>query len=172
LKIYIEKLQVMDAENLLEFEVENRAFFEEMVPTRGDDYYIPEFFMKKHEAMLEEQALGISLFYLIKNQEGEILGRINVVDLDATNKVGHLGYRVGQIYTGKGVANQALKLLLETLADTEIKQIEAKTTTNNIASQKVLEKNGFERVAGYNEEFEIEGKKLSFIHYIWVNEWR
>ena len=66
MKIYIEKLQVMDAENLLEFEVENRAFFEEMVPTRGDDYYISEFFMGKHEALLEEQALGISLFYLLR----------------------------------------------------------------------------------------------------------
>ncbi|MDX1806490.1 MAG: GNAT family protein [Paenisporosarcina sp.] len=94
-----------------------------------------------------------------------------MVDLDAPKKVGHLGYRVGKVFTGKGLANQALKLLLETLTNTEIKQMEAKTTTNNIASQKVLEKNGFERVVGYNEEFEIEGKKLSFIHYTWVNEW-
>ena len=109
--------------------------------------------------------MGISLFYLIKNQEGEILGRINVVDLNGTNKTGHLGSRVGQVYTGKGVANQALKLLMKTLAETEIKQIEAKTTTNNIPSQKVLEKNGFKRVSGNNEEFEIEGEKLSFLHY-------
>ena len=171
MEIYIEKLQAMDAEALLEFEIENRAFFEEMVPTRGDDYYTSEIFILRHEALLEEQASGISLFYLIKNREGEILGRINVIYLDATNKTGHLGYRVGQVYTGKGVANQALKLLLKTLVETQIIQIEAKTTTNNIASQKVLEKNGFERVAGYNEEFEIEGKKLNFIHYIWVNEW-
>lgn len=37
--IIIEKLQYADAENLFEFELENRDYFEEMVPSRGDDYY-------------------------------------------------------------------------------------------------------------------------------------
>lgn len=31
--IFIEKLHIRDAEDLLKFELENRTFFEEMVPT-------------------------------------------------------------------------------------------------------------------------------------------
>ena len=141
--IYIEKLQDTDAEGLYKFELDNRAFFEEMVPTRGNDYYNLEVFKKRHEDLLEEQVQGGSYFYLIKDKDNSILGRINVVDIDKSQKTGHLGYRVGQAHTGKNIATKALKLLIETVTDIDIKQIKAKTTTNNIASQKVLEKNGF-----------------------------
>lgn len=147
------------------FELENRRGFEEIVPTRGDDYYNPEFFKKRHEDLLKEQDQGDSYFYLIKDGNNSILGRINLVDIDKSHKVGHLGYRVGQTYTGKGIATQALKLLLETVIDKDIKQIKAKTTSNNIASQKVLEKNGFERIVRDNEEFEMNGQKVSFVYY-------
>lgn len=111
--LYIERLQVADAESLYKFELENRKFFEEMVPTRGEEYYNPEIFKKRHEALLEEQAQGGSYFYLIKNEDSSILGRINLVDIDRFHKIGHLGYRVGQEHTAKGIANQALQKLIE-----------------------------------------------------------
>ncbi|PIJ99297.1 GNAT family N-acetyltransferase [Lysinibacillus sphaericus] len=163
--LYIERLQVADAESLYKFELENRKFFEEMVPTRGEEYYNPEIFKKRHEALLEEQAQGGSYFYLIKNEDSSILGRINLVDIDRFHKIGHLGYRVGQEHTGKGIANQALQKLIETIADEDIKQIKAETTTNNIASQRVLEKNGFEKITTSSESFEMNGQKLNFIYY-------
>ncbi|MET3659298.1 GNAT family N-acetyltransferase [Sporosarcina psychrophila] len=164
--IYIEKLQDTDAEGLYKFELDNRAFFEEMVPTRGNDYYNLEVFKKRHEDLLEEQVQGGSYFYLIKDKDNSILGRINVVDIDKSQKTGHLGYRVGQAHTGKSIATKALKLLVETVTDIDIKQIKAKTTTNNIASQKVLEKNGFERTATDSGEFEMNGERLNFVYYI------
>ena len=163
--VYIEKLQITDAEDLYEFELENRKKFEEMVPTRGDDYYNPDFFKKRHAALLEEQVQGDSYFYLIKAKASAILGRINLVDIDKFHQIGHLGYRVGQAHTGKGIATKALKLLLGTVIDQDIKQIKAKTTTNNIASQKVLEKNGFVRIAADDEEFEMNGQTLKFVYY-------
>ncbi|WP_025784354.1 GNAT family N-acetyltransferase [Sporosarcina sp. D27] len=166
MNVYIEKLLVSDAEDLYKFELENRSNFEKMVPSRGDDYYIPEIFKKRHEALLEEQVQGDSYFYLIKDKDSSILGRINLVDIDASHKIGHLGYRVGKAHTGKGIASNALKLLIETVIDKDIKQIKAKTTTNNKASQKVLEKNGFERIATDDEEFEMHGQKISFVYYI------
>lgn len=166
--VYIEKLQVTDAEELYKFELENRTFFEEMVPTRGNDYYNHEIFKKRHEALLEEQVKGSSHFYLIKDKDKDssILGRINIVDIEESQNNGNLGYRVGQAHTGKNIATKALKLLLETVIDKDIKQIKAKTTTNNRASQKVLEKNGFERIGTDEEEFEMNGQKLSFVYYM------
>ncbi|RST75559.1 N-acetyltransferase [Siminovitchia acidinfaciens] len=168
--ILIEKLYSTDAKELYKFELENRTFFEEMVPTRGDDYYKPEFFKVRHETLLGEQAKGISYLYLIKDENGSILGRINLVDIDESHKIGHLGYRVGQQHTGKGVATRALKLLLETVIELDVKQVKAKTTTDNIASQKVLEKNGFERAETSDKVFEMNGQKLTFVNYIWTNK--
>ncbi|WP_019416226.1 GNAT family N-acetyltransferase [Paenisporosarcina sp. TG20] len=168
MSISIVQLQDIDIEDLFEFELENRGFFEEMVPTRGDDYYILNTFRKKHEALLEEQTQGISYFYLIKDIRSSIIGRMNLVYIDENQKLGHIGYRVGQAHIGKGVANNALKLLLETMIVKDLKQIKAKTTTTNIASQKVLEKNGFKFIECSDEEFEMNGQKLKFIHYIWT----
>ena len=88
------------------------------------------------------------------------------MDIEKSDKIGYLGYRVGQAYTGKGIANTALKLLIETVTGKDIKQIKAKTTTNNIASQRVLEKNGFERIETSSEEFEMNGQMLKFVYYI------
>lgn len=53
--IYIERLQVVDAEGLYKFELENRKFFEEMVPTRGDEYYNPEIFKKDTKLYLKNK---------------------------------------------------------------------------------------------------------------------
>ncbi|WP_249872648.1 GNAT family N-acetyltransferase [Oceanobacillus saliphilus] len=167
MNIAIKKLQEEEFEKLFEFELENRAYFEEMVPSRGDDYYNLETFKQRNKALMDEQNQGVSYFYLINNQEGIILGRMNLVDIEKSQGLGHIGYRVGKAYTGKGIANIALNLLLETTTVLGIRQISAKTTTNNIASQKVLEKNGFQYIATADEEFKMNGQLLSFVYYVW-----
>lgn len=171
MNIFIEKLQKSDAVNLLQFELENRIFFEKMVPTRGDEYYTPETFNERLAALLDEQIQGVSQFYLIKDRNQKILARINLVDFDENRKVCHLGYRIGQEHTRKGIASKALALLLESLIDTPIRVIKAKTTTNNIASQKVLEKNGFEKVDTSDEQIEINKQKVNFIFYKWTKNY-
>ena len=167
MNIIIEKLQDEDLEKLFEFELENRAYFEEMVPDRGEDYYNFETFKQRNKALINEQDQGLSYFYLIKSEEGLVLGRMNLVDIEKSKGLGHIGYRVGKAYIGKGIANKALKLLLETAGQLGIRQISAKTTTNNIASQKVLGKNGFQYIATADEEFKMNGQLLSFVYYIW-----
>lgn len=169
-EISIKKLDEADFEKLFEFELENRVYFEEMVPGRGEDYYDFAIFRKRNKTLLDEQSRGLAHFYLIRNRDGLILGRMNLVDVDKSQGSGHIGYRVGQLQTGKGVAKKALKLLLETLTDLDIKQITAKTTTNNIASQKVLERNGFEQMESHGEEIEMNGQVLKFVDYIWTNK--
>ncbi|MFJ7733166.1 GNAT family N-acetyltransferase [Lysinibacillus sp. NPDC097231] len=162
--ISIHKLQECDEQELFIFEKENRLFFEQMVPSRGEDYYSFETFKERHRELLTEQRERKSIFYLIRDNLGNIVGRINLVDIDATNHCAEIGYRVGEEYGGKGIGARALKLLIE--SESNIKKIKAKTTTNNIASQRVLEKNGFKPVCISDEVFEMNGQNLKFIHYI------
>ena len=166
--ISLEVLRHTDAKKLYEFELENRDYFEKMVPSRGDDYYNWESFNTRHEDLLDELAKGLSYFYLIKNENGVIVGRMNVVDIDKSRNLGYLGYRVGEAYTGIGIANKALKLLLSIMKEEGIKQILAKTTTNNIASQKILEKNGLKHISTSDEEVKINGQSLKFVNYQWT----
>lgn len=166
MEIFIEKVKDSDAKELLLFELENRSFFEKSVPTRGEEYYKPDIFNVRHKALVEEQKQKGSRFYLIKNAEGSILGRINLV-LDETETIGDLGYRIGQEHVGKGIVNRALKILLKEAIQLEIKQINAQTTTNNIASRKILEKNRFEHVRTNDDYFEMNGQMLQFVYYTW-----
>ena len=169
MKIRLEKLTQGDFENLYAFEVKNRAYFEKTVPSRGDDYYELPNFIRKNDMLLEEQAQQLSYFYLIKNELEEIIGRINVIDIDKDQRLGHIGYRVGKEFSGKGVAHTALQLVLDLMRQQGMLIIEAQTTTNNIASQKVLEKNGFKQLDRSGESFEMNGQNFTFTYYRWIN---
>ncbi|MGE8034928.1 GNAT family N-acetyltransferase [Lysinibacillus sp. KCTC 33748] len=164
MEISINSLQERDAEELFQFETDNRLFFEQTVPSRGEDYYKFDTFKIKLRELLAEQEEEKSKFYLIRDNSGNIIGRINLVDIDITNDIAEVGYRVGKEYGGKGIGAKALKLLLET--EVSVKKIKAKTTTTNIASQKVLEKNGFKQVCISGDEFEMNGQKMRFIDYM------
>ncbi|MDF2684686.1 MAG: putative acetyltransferase, partial [Brevibacillus sp.] len=151
---------------LYQFECSNRAFFEKMVPSRGEDYYRYEHFLQSLEQLLEEQEAGLSLFTLIRDEAGMIVGRMNLVDMDREKRSGHIGYRVGESVAGKGVASLALQLLQKEAAERYgMTQLYAKTTRANIPSQKVLLKNGFELYSVEPEAAEWDGKREDFLHY-------
>lgn len=124
MEISINSLQECDAEELLEFEKNNRLFFEQMVPSRGEDYYKFETFNIKHRELLAEQEEEKSKFYLIRDNAGNIVGRINLVDIDTANNTAEVGYRVGKEYGGKGIGAKALTLLLET--EVSVKRLKQK----------------------------------------------
>lgn len=168
MRISVNLLKEVDAGELFKFESKNRWFFEMMVPSRGDDYYQFEKFIVRHQQLIKEQKDGLSKFYLIKNDTEEIVGRINLIDIDHKNKIADIGFRVGEEHVGKGIGNKALKMILKT--NLSVRQIRGKTTSVNRASQKVLEKNGFKKVNIDDEVFEMNGQKLRFVHYLWESD--
>lgn len=168
MKISIKLLKEAGAQELFRFESENRRFFQLMVPSCGDHYYQFETFTIRNRQLIKEQEDGLSKFYLIKNDTEEIVGRINLVDIDHKNNIADIGFRVGEEHVGKGIGNQALNLLLET--SLSVKKIRGKTTSVNHASQKVLEKNNFKKVSIDEEMFEMNGQKLRFVHYLWESD--
>jgi [ribosomal protein S5]-alanine N-acetyltransferase len=159
MNIKVEILQKTDAEQLFQFETENRAFFETLVPSRGDNYYQYNQFLQIMDELLIEQTDRKSFFYLIKEEKtSKIVGRINLVDIDWDNMAVEIGYRMGEPYLKMGLATKALsKILIET-EKMNIRTIYAKTTYNNLGSQKVLENNGFLR--------QIKNEDLEFIRYV------
>jgi [ribosomal protein S5]-alanine N-acetyltransferase len=167
MEIFIEKLKLEDASELFKFECQNRKFFEKQVPSRGNDYYRYEHFQMILKELLNEQSQGTCNFHLIRNDENTIVGRINLIDIDPKKQLGHIGYRVGENYTGLGVATKALELLLLETEHYSVNEIHAKTTPNNLGSQIVLERNSFQRCFIEENAIELNGEKLDFIHYVW-----
>ena len=158
--ITIKLLNIGDMKELLEFEIKNRSFFEETCLTRGDSYYEFKYFKDIVSELISEQNKGMHYMYIARNSEDNIVGRVNLVDVVRGNfNKAEIGYRIGKEYTGRGYGEKAVKLALYDAANKyKLHRIEAGVSTENIASQKVLIKNGFSKVGTYNKYIFLNGK--------------
>lgn len=136
----LQRLRADHAPAVLAFEVVNRAYFAASISDRGDEFF--EQFTERYDALLAEQEAGTCVFHLLVDDDGAVLGRFNLVGL--SDGTAELGYRVAQQAAGRGVATATVRELCP-LAATRygLHTLKAATTHDNIASQKVLAKNGF-----------------------------
>ena len=134
------RLHADHAPAVLAFEVANRAYFAASISDRGDDYFAQ--FTDRFNALLDEQEAGVCAFHVLVAEDGSILGRFNLVDIE--DHTAHLGYRVAQHAAGRGVATATVRELCR-LAATEygLRTLRAAAAGENVASQKVLANAGF-----------------------------
>ena len=140
-------LELLSEENSLDvyaFEKENREYFERNLPPRPANYFDLEGFKEITRELLREQENHDVYMHLIRDSQGVMVGRINLSVLENNRKTAELGYRIGENVSNLGYASEAVKLVLEKSFTTYgFNRIIAGTATGNLASQKVLLKNGF-----------------------------
>lgn len=165
--IIINLLEESDAQELFTFELKNRAFFKRVGFPREDNYYELNNLNTIIKESIEEQEKGLVYMYLIKNHNRMILGRINLVSIIRGNfNKADLGYRIGEEHQGKGYATSAIKLILgKAVNNHKLHRIEAGTSPENIGSQIVLIKNGFQFVGRYNKYIHYNGKWRDSIYF-------
>lgn len=136
----LQRLRDDHAAAVLAFEQENRAYFAASISDRGDGFF--ENFGERHEALLAEQEAGTAAYHVLVADDGRVLGRFNLL-FDGPGTA-ELGYRVAQDVAGRGVATAAVQELCR-LAATHygLRMLRAATSTDNLASQRVLMKAGF-----------------------------
>jgi [ribosomal protein S5]-alanine N-acetyltransferase len=136
----LQRLQVDHAPEILAFELANRAYFSASISDRGDDYF--DHFSQRHRDLLAEQESGFYAYYVLVGDDGSVLGRFNLVDIRGGRA--EVGYRVAEQVAGRGVATAAVRELCHlAVSDHGIRVLRARTTHENLASQKVLTKAGF-----------------------------
>src|SRR5690349_16141905 len=125
---------------VLAFERANRAYFAASVPDRGDDFF--DQFTTRFRALLDEQEAGICAFHVLVGEDGEVLGRFNLMDIE--DHTAELGYRVAQHVAGRGVATATVLELCRLAAERHgLRTLRAAVAHRNVASRKVLTKAGF-----------------------------
>ena len=78
----------------------------------------------------------------------EIVGLMSITRLPGPGEI-HIGYGVAPIQQRRGAATRALAELVNwARQDDRVSRITAETGLDNIASQRVLERNGFVRIGG------------------------
>jgi ribosomal-protein-alanine N-acetyltransferase len=136
----LQRLQAGHASAVLAFELANRAYFAAAVSDRGDDFF--DQFADRHKALLAEQEADTCAFYVLVAEDGSVLGRFNLYDLE--DGTARLGYRVAEQVAGRGVATTTVRELCRmATAMHGLRTLRAATSHDNAASQKVLAKAGF-----------------------------
>ena len=136
----LQQLRTDHAQAVLAFELANRAYFATFISDRGDEFF--DHFTERYDALLAEQEAGTCVFHVLVADDGTVLGRFNLVDLEDGTAV--LGYRVARDVAGHGVATATVKELCRLAArQYGLRTLRAATAHDNVASQKVLTKAGF-----------------------------
>lgn len=136
----LRRLTAEDEAAVLRFEVENRAYFARTISDRGDAFF--QRFSDHHHALLADQHAGVSVFHVLIDEHGHVVGRVNLYEVNA----GHaeLGYRIAERMTGRGVATAAVEQLATVARDAYgLRALSARVSDDNVGSQRVLQKAGF-----------------------------
>jgi ribosomal-protein-alanine N-acetyltransferase len=136
----LKRLHAGHAPAVLAFELANRTYFAASISDRGDDFFGQ--FTDRYNASLAEQEAGICAFYVLVAEDGSVLGRFNLYDLE--DGTARLGYRVAERVAGRGVATATVRELSRmATAMHGLHTLRAATSHDNAASQTVLTKAGF-----------------------------
>ena len=155
-------LELLSEENSLDvyfFEKENREYFERNLPPRPANYFDLEGFKEITRELLREQENHDVYMHLIRDTQGVMVGRINLSVLENNRKIAELGYRIGENVTNLGYASEAVKLVLEKAFTTYgFNRTIAGTAIGNLASQRVLLKNGFTFSRSIENDFQMHNE--------------
>jgi len=171
-RINICKLSDSNAQQLLDFEVRNRAFFDRFTITRPDAFFTLERQAEKiKQAANAWENDGMYRFGIFLNETDELIGTIALSDiLRGGIQSCYVGYSLDEVHNGKGYATEALGLIVKFgFEELKLHRIEAGVMPRNVASQRVLEKCGFVREGLARKNVNINGKWEDHYSYGIIN---
>lgn len=100
-------------------------------------------------------------FQWIVQVDGDPAGWITLVVSNWEHGLAEVGYALTTVYQGQGVMTEALQVLLDDLfLNTLLERVEARCAVENLGSQRVLEKNGFQREGHLKGYFKLRGRRV------------
>jgi ribosomal-protein-alanine N-acetyltransferase len=142
-------ITIDDAPVMAQLLTENREFMAPWEPVRSDEFYTESGQRKLIKAILEREAQGVEVPHVILDpaHAGKVVGRITLSTIvRGPFQSCSVGYWVSGKENGRGLASAAVaaikRVAFENLG---LHRVEAGTLKHNVRSQKVLERNGFER---------------------------
>lgn len=136
----LQSLRPDHASAVLRFELVNRRYFAAFVSDRGDAFF--DEFRQRYDELLAEREARHDAYYVLVDDDVSVLGRFNLVDIG--EDTAEVGYRVAERVAGRGVATAGLRELCRLAASEHgVRKLRARTTHENVASQRVLTKAGF-----------------------------
>jgi [ribosomal protein S5]-alanine N-acetyltransferase len=158
-----------DIVNLMDYEIA-KYLYEVPYPYRIDDAL--KFIKYSFDNFKLRKAITFGIEY--KNTlESKVLlvGTIGIKDIDCINKKANIGYWIGKQYQGKSISTECIKLVVNYAFDVfKLKEISAYVFPDNYSSIRVLEKNGFVKMYGVNENHSLSNRYRKSLIYTLKNK--
>jgi [ribosomal protein S5]-alanine N-acetyltransferase len=159
-QVELRPVRIEDAAPLARLYTEQRSFLEPFDPVRAEAFFTVEGQRADIEQALAHDAAGLRHRFVILVDD-ELVGALGVSNVVRAPHFAsaNLGYFVAQQVNGRGVATRAVGLAVQqAFGPLGLHRLEAGTLVDNIASQRVLEKNGFERIGIARDYLQIAGR--------------
>src|SRR5918996_1627046 len=173
---YIRRLVVADANEMLALRERNRDFLQRWEPLKQRDYLTLG--VQQLEIQRSDQEWAADRGYafgIFDSASDDLVGRLALSNLvrGAWQNVA-LGYFVGKEYNGRGHCTNAVGLALEFAYETaRLHRVQAATMLSNVASARVLEKNGFAFEGLARRYLRINGNWEDHnVYSLTVEDWR
>jgi ribosomal-protein-alanine N-acetyltransferase len=142
----IRPVTVDDAEELSALYRANREFLAPFEPARDERFYTFEGTRERLVQFQRDAGVGAGWRFVIVD-DGSIAGVVSVVDvIRGALQLANVGYWVDRERNGRGLAGAAVAEVVSlAFGELGLHRLEAGTLPENAKSQRVLEKNGFER---------------------------
>lgn len=159
--IYVRLLQPDDAEQLLQLRLSSREENQQYEPQYPDDFFtfasqLDLIYRRKQEAA-EDRGY---LFGMFREEDDVLIGTISISHLvRGVGQFADLGYSLGSAYKGHGYMTAGVRLALEyAFRSLGLHRMQAGIIPHNIASQRVLEKCGFQKEGIARKLVKINGQ--------------
>jgi [ribosomal protein S5]-alanine N-acetyltransferase len=158
--VTIRPLRVEDADELASLYRANREFLAPNEPVRPPDFFTAE---GQRQRIQERAADGFHQFAILDGDG--LAGTINLFHIvREALQTGTIGYWVDHERNGQGLATGAVgEMLAYAFDELALHRIEAATLVDNLASQRVLEKNRFEKIGLARSFLRIDDEWRDFL---------
>jgi [ribosomal protein S5]-alanine N-acetyltransferase len=161
-------VSVADVPRLTRLLRDNRDFLAPWDPIRDDEYFTEAGQRDLIQAALDSPSSGPYVIEL----DGRVVGRINLNTIvRGPFQSSSLGYWVSQDVNGRGVASAAVaEIVRVAFGPLGLHRLEAGTLVHNAGSQRVLERNGFQRYGLAPRYLSIAGRWQDHVLFQLLNE--
>ncbi len=157
--VRIRLVQPSDAPALARLVIDNRDFLAPWEPVRGEEYFTEAGQSAGIEESLVRHAAGLVVPYVILDDEA-VVGRINLNNIvRGAFQSASVGYWLSEHVGGRGYVTQAVAEVVDrAFSDLGLHRLEAGTIPDNVRSQAVLTRNGFEQFGYAPRYLSIAGR--------------
>ena len=173
IKCFVKTFEEADTANLAALLSRNKYFWSRFEPIHREEFYTVEM---QHKKILESmEMLKLQREYSFGIYEPLTKQLIGHIALYAIKRVPYssafVGYSLDERYVGQGIATEAVSLMLQ-LAFEQLKlhRVEAYIAPDNIASIRVIEKNGFQQEGLLRKLLYINGQWIDHYQYAILEE--